>query len=83
MLLTGLDWQIVSAVDEQFGADRARADETTSYCREILGGLERLDEVWDSIVRPTPRIVPVLEGVPKKKQKKKKDFKKRWWNKKV
>ena len=44
LALTGLPWRMVSAADVMDGLDRGRADEAAAYCREVLGGLESLDE---------------------------------------
>ncbi|MGD2110391.1 MAG: DUF935 family protein [Phycisphaerae bacterium] len=61
--LTGLDWQIVSAADVREGVDRRSADEAADYCREILGGLDRMDEVLQHLSLALGRNIAIAELV--------------------
>ncbi len=63
LALTGLPWQVVSAADVIDGVDRAAADEAAHYCREVLAGLEDLDEVLQHLSLALGRNVSVAELV--------------------
>ena len=63
LALTGLKWKIVSAADVREGVDQAAADEVAAYCREVLAGLERYDEVLQHLSLAMGRNVAVVENV--------------------
>ncbi|UCE60487.1 MAG: DUF935 family protein [Phycisphaerales bacterium] len=61
--VTGLEWQVISAADVHEGIDRTRADEVATYCREILAGIERFDEVLQHLELAVGRNIAVAEIV--------------------
>ena len=63
LALTGLGWQVVSAADVQEVTDRAAADEAADYCREVLAGIERLDEALAHLAMAMGRNIAVAENV--------------------
>jgi phage gp29-like protein len=63
LALTGLPWSIVSAAEAVEGLDRARADETASYCRDALARLDAFDDVLAHLAMALGRNVAVAELV--------------------
>jgi phage gp29-like protein len=63
LALTGPPWQVVSAADVQDGVDRSHAEEVTRYCREVLEGLERFDEVLQHLSLAIGRNIAIAEIV--------------------
>ncbi|MCH7631669.1 MAG: DUF935 family protein [Planctomycetes bacterium] len=63
LALTGLDWQVVSAADVRDVSDRGLADEATSYCREVLTGIEPFDEILQHLSLALGRNIAVAEIV--------------------
>lgn len=63
LALTGLEWQVVSGADVHDGVDRNRADEAAAYCREMLIGLDHLDEVLQHLSLAVGRNIAIAEIV--------------------
>lgn len=63
LALTGLEWQVTSASELRKGLDNVLADEAASYCREVLGGLESLDEVLQHLSLAIGRNIAIAEMV--------------------
>ena len=63
LAVTGLPWQVVSAVEVQAGVDRAAADEAAAYAREVFAGIERLDEVLQHLSLAIGRNIALAENV--------------------
>lgn len=63
LALTGLPWQIISTADVHDGLDRRRADETAEYCRKILAGIERFDDVLQHLALAMGRNIAIAEIV--------------------
>ena len=63
LALTGLRWQVVSAAEVVEGVDRAAADDAAGYCREVLAGLERFDDVLQHLALAMGRNIAVAENV--------------------
>lgn len=63
LAVTGLQWRIVSAAEEQEGVDRTAADEAAAYCREVLAAIEGFDEVLQHLALAIGRNIAVAENV--------------------
>lgn len=63
LALTGLRWQVVSAAEAREGVDKQAADASAAYCREVLGRIDRLDEVLQHLSLATGRNIAVAELV--------------------
>ncbi len=64
LALTGLDWEVVSAADEQAeGIDRTLADEAAVRVREVLGNLASFDEALEHLSTGIGPNLAVLELV--------------------
>lgn len=59
--LTGLQWEIVSAADVHDIPDRNAADEAAAYCREVLAGLDGIDETLEHLALGIGRGVSIAE----------------------
>ena len=64
LALTGLEWQVISAADLREGVDRTSADEAAAYCREVLVGIDALDEALQFLSLALGRNIAVA---PKRK----------------
>ena len=63
LALTGLEWQVISAVDVVEGIDRGAADEAAAYCRSVLAGLDAFDEVLQHLSLAIGRNIAIAEVV--------------------
>ena len=63
LAVTGLQWQIISAADVRDGVDRAAADESAAYCREILDSIDAFDESLQHLALALGRNIAVAEIV--------------------
>lgn len=63
LALTGLPWQVVSAGQVREGVDRVAAEEAAALCREVLGGIDQLDEALQHLSMAFGRNVAVVENV--------------------
>jgi len=63
LALTGLEWQVISAVDVIEGIDRGAADEAAAYCRSVLAGLDAFDEVLQHLSLAIGRNIAIAEVV--------------------
>ncbi|UCG15464.1 MAG: DUF935 family protein [Phycisphaerales bacterium] len=63
LALTGLEWQVISAADLREGVDRTSADEAAAYCREVLIGIDALDEALQFLSLALGRNIAVAELV--------------------
>ena len=63
LALTGLEWQVISAVDVHDGVERGPADQAAAYCREILAGLDSFDESLQHLSLAIGRNIAIAEIV--------------------
>jgi phage gp29-like protein len=63
LAVTGLQWQIISAAEVRDGVDRAAADESAAYCREILDSIDAFDESLQHLALALGRNIAVAEIV--------------------
>ncbi|MBP7934355.1 MAG: DUF935 family protein [Phycisphaerae bacterium] len=63
LALTGLGWEIVSAVEVREGVDRTAADEAADHARGVLADIEGFDEALQHLSMAMGRNVAVAENV--------------------
>jgi len=63
LAVTGLPWKIQSAAEVLDGVDRSAADETASFCREVLARIDRLDETLQHLSLAIGRNIAMAENV--------------------
>ncbi|MEK6674829.1 MAG: DUF935 family protein [Planctomycetota bacterium] len=63
LALTGLDWRIVSAADQNENVDRPPADEAAAFAREILDRVDPFDEMLQHLSLAVGRNIAVAEIV--------------------
>jgi phage gp29-like protein len=63
LAVTGLPWQITSAAEVSDASDRTAADEAADYCREVLAGLDRFEEILQHLSLAMGRNVALAEIV--------------------
>jgi len=63
LALTGLRWEIVSAVEVREGVDRMAADEAADHARGVLADIEGFDEALQHLSMAMGRNVAVAENV--------------------
>ncbi len=63
LALTGLKWQVISAAEVHEGVPSSQAGETTDYCRQALGRIERFDELLQHLSLAMGRNIAIAENV--------------------